>query len=101
MIACFNLCISVLSGLSGLSVCVSVCVFLVFPCLRLFVNLSALTGEIKISIYYNFRHTLVPYCYFIHHLQVADDTVVLNNASAHRPLSAFKHKKSTVSTTPL
>ena len=31
MIACFNLCISVLSGLSGLSVCV--CVFMVFPCL--------------------------------------------------------------------
>ena len=31
MIACFNLCISVLSGLSGLCVCV--CVFMVFPCL--------------------------------------------------------------------
>ena len=66
MIACFNLCISVLSGLSGLSVCVSVCVFLVFPCLRLFVNLSALTGEIKISIYvYNMSielSSIGPYC---------------------------------------
>jgi len=31
-------------------VCVCVCVFLVFLCLLLFVNLSALTGEIKISI---------------------------------------------------
>ena len=31
-------------------VCVCVCVFMVFPCLLLFVNLSALTGEIKISI---------------------------------------------------
>ena len=31
-------------------VCVCVCVFPVFLCLLLFVNLSALTGEIKISI---------------------------------------------------
>jgi len=30
-----------------------VCVFLVFLCLLLFVNLSALTGEIKISIIIN------------------------------------------------
>jgi len=36
---------------SSMCVCVlCVCVFLVFLCLLLFVNLSALTGEIKISI---------------------------------------------------
>ena len=51
IIACFNLCISVLSGLS---VCVCVCVFMVFPCLLFICQFVCLDWRNK-DIYYLYQ----------------------------------------------